>query len=281
MSDSRIKVEMSESGASVEASGEHANRVSAAILDLLSLFTEPAGWAGDIIRVRRQEWVLKALRAAKRIAADENIPLSKKSPKIIEQWVRSSSFSDNDYISEKWGRLLLSDSPPMAQLVFGEYLSKLGGDEARWLDSLWFKYNRNIDITELYNVKLQKLRKMIREHISGREYGEKKLDESSVLLYTESETLGILLRYLRYDALSEPMFNGNVERRTITHSWEPEILYPDIYASMGILRLDYISQLRKHQSGESSNIDAGAYFFTRIGSEFMRALSPAETSAPS
>lgn len=271
MAEDSLKVSAGSGGPSVEVSGVHAERLSVAVLDLLSPFTESAGWIGDIVRVRRQAAVLRALEEAHRMSHERNLEFPRKSTRLIEEWVQGSSYAEDDNVSRKWSQLLLSNTPDMAQIVFCDFLRKIGKNEARWVDDLWSSYDMNLPITELYARKVEQVRSAARDALNSGKF-EDELESLANDFYEDLKTKGILLRSIEYEAFTRESSDAQSEMKRFTLSWEPDLIYPDIFASLGILRLDQISvhSAQRKLLGANSNVVLRAYFLTRIGGEFMR-----------
>ena len=268
---SKINIGISESGSSIELSGKNANKLSKAVIDLLSPFTESAGWLGDIIRVKRISSVHQASFYANEIAKNEHINICKKAPKVIEEWVKGASYNDEDFISEKWGRLLLCDSAPSAQLAFIEFLSRLGGGEARWLDSHWQKYDERVEPRTVYAQKVGWLRNLATAKLKSIIIDDESLTERALEIYNDSLNNGIIIKKLQCMAFKQ-IEEGEYEERSVTFSWEPELIFPDVFEAMGIFRLDHLKMQRPTKRFDGG-IDISAYFFSRLGAEFMQAIN--------
>lgn len=280
MSESMIKFGIDASGASVEANGGNADRIVNSILDLISPFSEFAGQLGDRIRDgrrRRQANIERILIAANQSAEQGNLLLHPKPIGLLERWVEGASNSDDDYFTEKWGNLLFSNGTPTMQILFMEYLAKLGGAEARWVSQLWELYKMDAPLHELKALKLRNLRAEIHK-CYGKEVLEEPLDSMTPDLVQREIDQGIIIRSIQYDAVTDWSDDPELrKKRMITHSWEPETLFPTALTAIGILEETSITEVRKFEGGETG-VSISCYLFSRMGSEFMKTIASPPTN---
>jgi hypothetical protein len=138
MTDDRISAEITPTGGSLEVKGDGAGRLTNQLADLLSIFSEPVGYLGDKFRVWRQVAVIRSLQRAQEIAQESGLALQPVSPKFLVNWVEKASLEDDDLLTDRWARLLLSGMGRSDHSHFWatNVLAELSPEEAKILDNL-------------------------------------------------------------------------------------------------------------------------------------------------
>ncbi|NGO50980.1 Abi-alpha family protein [Allomesorhizobium camelthorni] len=121
----------------LRASGEGASRITNAIADLLSPFSEAGGVVGDHIRFFRQSSALRAIARAREIAVERGLELRPVPPKFLLQWVEKASLEDEseDNLTEQWAELLASASAnyKSAHVAYADLLGQIDKKDAELL----------------------------------------------------------------------------------------------------------------------------------------------------
>lgn len=140
-----LTFELSEKGVRIRSKGEGAGRLSNALADLVSPFTESAGLIGDNIRLRRVESTIRALTIARNLVENSSARLIPPPQKFLIQWLENSSFEEDDDtdLSELWAKLLVAASHDYSDsfISYVDLLKKIGPKEAELLRYLAFDTN--------------------------------------------------------------------------------------------------------------------------------------------
>jgi len=138
VTDDKIKTKASAAGVEIEAAGGGAARLTNALADALSPFTQPMGLLGDEIesfRIHRRIKAIETLKRASELQEEIGIEPHPVSPKLLSNWIEKASLeSDDDQSLSELYALLLAKSPedfsPIHALCI-DILGKIGPLEAR------------------------------------------------------------------------------------------------------------------------------------------------------
>ena len=192
---------------------------------------------------------------------------------MIEHWLKGASEADDEEISKKWGRLLLADTPDTASILFGDFLRKIGGDEARWLDGLWARFDTGAMLHDLSAERTKTIRSETRARMFLAD-NEVELEPLAHELHSELDKVGVIVRIIEYEAFDERSAETREMQRHL-HTWEPSLIHPDIFSAIGILGLEKFSVAapKRDESVVPEYIHLQCYIFTRVGAEFLRATN--------
>lgn len=139
MADEEFSVSVSSDGGTVSAKGESVSRVVDALAGFLSPISEGAGYFGDVIRMYRQENVIRGVAKAKKLADNLGVPIQPVHPKFLVNWVEGVSLEDEvekeDPLTEMWAGLLVSASQNLkpGHHLYRRILSELTTDHAEFI----------------------------------------------------------------------------------------------------------------------------------------------------
>ncbi|MEO0980804.1 MAG: hypothetical protein AAFY24_26325 [Pseudomonadota bacterium] len=138
MKDDKIKTKASATGVEIEAAGSGAARLTNALADALSPFTQPMGLLGDEIEAFRIHRRVKAIETLKRASERQDelgIERHPVSPKLLNTWLEKASLeADDDQILTEYWATVLAKSPEKFSALHAmcmDILSKIGSLEAR------------------------------------------------------------------------------------------------------------------------------------------------------
>lgn len=136
---SRVDFEASATGLKLGATGGGAARLSEALADLLSPFSNVAGLAGDIVANARREAAFRAARKGIEMLEKEGITSGDVPPKILLPWLDGASLETEGKASleDAWAGLLARavKSSDAVLISYMEALKRIGAKEA---ELLWF-----------------------------------------------------------------------------------------------------------------------------------------------
>ena len=138
MTEDKIEAEVSEKGAKLYASGAPAKKVTKALIDLISPFTEGAGILGDLIRVYRETTVRAALVRAERIAIERQITGRQVPAKYLIDWIEKTSMENDDALIETWAELLVASVVGFDSelFLFNEFVHKLNSNSVKLITAI-------------------------------------------------------------------------------------------------------------------------------------------------
>lgn len=136
--DANIEVEASASGIKLGATGGGAARLSGALADVLSPFSESMGFLGDRMTDLRRAAAYRAAKKSAEMLAADGITSGNVPPKILLPWLEGASVeteSDGDTLKNAWAGLLARavKSSDAVVVSYIEVLKKLGSKEAELL----------------------------------------------------------------------------------------------------------------------------------------------------
>lgn len=155
--DKKSSIKISKNGIEISTNSETVDRAANQFLDLVSLFSEPAGTIGDTVRMYRQENAIKGLSRATQLAKDKGIDLRPVAPKFLVNWVEKVSLEDDPDISDLWAKLLVSEvaeSKP-SHHFFMRILNEFTGRQAKLLSKLC-EQNGTVDFSSNLIIEGQK-----------------------------------------------------------------------------------------------------------------------------
>ncbi len=141
MSDDNLKFEWNDDNKGINVPA----KVTDALVDLVSPFTSSFRQIANRIDLWGERksfmYVAETVKLSKEIAEREGISITPKPPKLIAEWTRNVALEDNEFLRDKWARLLLNSAEEFRSrdVIFAGYLSRIGYEEARALDELWQK----------------------------------------------------------------------------------------------------------------------------------------------
>lgn len=134
---SEVTLEAGEGGIAVRAKGSGADRLTHALSDALSPFSEGLGYIGDVLRYYRQDSALRSIARATEISRQLGIPLKPVAPKFLVDWVEKASLESPDdlEITNLWAGLLVSAarSSSANHYVFKRILSEMTKEHVQFL----------------------------------------------------------------------------------------------------------------------------------------------------
>jgi hypothetical protein len=135
--DDAIKVEASSTSVAVSIEGRAASRAADALIDVISPFTNAAGWVGDQLSYVRIRAAIRAASKAGEQLKREGITNAKIPPKILLPWLEGASLEteETESLSDAWAGLFVraAKSSDAVTISYIDTLKKLGKEEAELL----------------------------------------------------------------------------------------------------------------------------------------------------
>lgn len=123
-----------------EVPSKSAGRLVDALTDAIRPFTEARGLRADQIRLQREEVLLEiAKRASARLAVECAFPHPIPNKFLVPLLERASLEDEESGLSDWWAALLVSaaKSTGAQKPIYVDLLSKIGSDDAQFLEKLW------------------------------------------------------------------------------------------------------------------------------------------------
>lgn len=132
-----ITVEVGSDSIALAAKGDGSERLTHAISDALSPFTQGLGYIGDVIRFYRQDTALRSIGRALELSRKLDLPLKPVAPKFLVDWVEKASLEspDEPELTNLWAGLLVSAAsvPSPNHYIFKRIMSEMTREHVQFL----------------------------------------------------------------------------------------------------------------------------------------------------
>jgi Abortive infection alpha len=135
--DSSVAFEAGPAGLKIAADGGGAGRLSEALADLLSPFSNSMGLLGDQLGYARRAAAFRAARKAVAMLERDGIAAGNVPPKILLPWLEGASLEVDQTLEDAWAGLLARavKSADAVIVSYMDVLKRIGAKEAKLLDT--------------------------------------------------------------------------------------------------------------------------------------------------